>query len=219
MQRGFWDRVDHSFDYDTSWTPDHFKDGGFVRLSGRVRLTDYSRSIAAMDAFPTLFKAFKTVQMGNIKTAADSDAISAEDAAQQRRDLETMDREIRAFPIQHISTLGQTLYSAGSVRVKVQADGAPTGFIFAGSGAVEYILDGLGAGGVSESPSASTWVVVGQTVGADKEGGSAPMPTGNGLEDAVERVSDAFRGLVNVGSSAVFPAIALTPLAIYREVH
>jgi hypothetical protein len=44
------------------------------------------------------------------------------------------------------------------------------------------------------------------------------MPTGNGMEDAIEAVSSAFRQLANVGSAAVFPAIAFAPLAAYREV-
>jgi hypothetical protein len=64
----------------------------FLKVRGRVRFVDYAQSIAGLESFPTLFKAFKAVQLANIKNAADSGDIRTEDAAYQRRQLEALDK-------------------------------------------------------------------------------------------------------------------------------
>jgi hypothetical protein len=214
---GLLENVDSSFSY-VSWTPAHFKDGAFVKVRGRVRFVDYSQSIAALESFPTLFKSFKAVQLANIKNAAESGDLQGEEAATQRRQLEAMDKEFRTIPVQHFSTLGQALYSPGAVRLKIHPDGAPPRCVFAGNGRLESLIDALGAGGVTESPPTAQWVAVGQVAAAMEEGALSPIPTGNAMEDAIEAISGGFRELANVGSGAVFPGIALTPLAVYREV-
>lgn len=211
------EHVDSSFSY-VSWTPVHFKDGSFVKVRGRVRFVDYAQSIAALESFPTLFKAFKAVQLANIKNATESGGLETDEATTQRRQLEAMDKEIKAIPLQHFSTLGQVLYSPGTVRLKVHPDGAPPRCVFAGHGRLESLIAGFGAGGVTESPPIAQWIAVGQVSAAMEEGALSPMSTGNTTEDAIEAISGGFRELANLGSSAVFPAIALTPLAVYREV-
>lgn len=214
---GLLEVIDQRFDYG-DWSPNHFVDGSFVKLHGRVRIVDYAQSIGAMEAFPGLIKAFKIIQMGNIKTAADAGRISSEEATLQRRELNEMERDIKAMPVQQFSMVGQTLYAEGTVRIKAQPSGAPPDHIIAGNGQLDSLLDSLGAGGVTESPSAASWVTVGQVSGASTNEDLHPMPTGNGMEDAVEKLNAGFRDLIGAGSGTVFPAHTFAPLAVYREI-
>jgi hypothetical protein len=44
------------------------------------------------------------------------------------------------------------------------------------------------------------------------------MPTGNAVEDMFERLALAVNRVHRVASAPVFPAMSITPVAIYREV-
>ncbi len=50
------------------------------------------------------------------------------------------------------------------------------------------------------------------------EPGQMLSKTGNDLEDSFEQLADIFSGLANVTQGIKFPAVAVTPIAIYREI-
>jgi hypothetical protein len=209
--------IDDRFDYDAHWHPEHFADGAFVMIRGLVRCTDYSSAIEALAAFPALIKSFKAIQLSNIKTAADSGSIGQEEATAQRRELNDIEKVIKDGQVNQLTHLGRTLYKEGDVRIKVLPAGAPSDHILAGVGSFSGFLDSLGAGGITQSPPAAQWVTVGQISAAQHEGGLPPMPTGNAMEDAIEGMGSSMRELMNVGTSAIFPAMEFVPLAIYRQ--
>ena len=210
--------IDRNFDYETQWEPETFEDGSFMRARGLVRCTDYGAAVQSMSAFPAVLKSFKAIQLANIKSAADSGDINPEDATNQRRELNEMEKGIKDAQVNQLVHLGEVMYGSGDIRIKVRPAGAPSDHILAGKGRAESFLNGLGAGGVTQSPPVSEWVVVGQVSSAQDDGDLTPMPTGNGMEDAIEQMNSGFRELVNAGTSAVFPALEFVPLAIYREI-
>lgn len=210
--------IDDQFDFEGDWTPETFQDGEFIKVRGLVRCTDYAATVEAIAAFPALMKSFKVIQLSNIKNAADAGTITPEEATAQRRELNDMEKVVKGGEVTQITHLGRTLYRDGDVRVKVRPSGAPEDYILAGVGTAASFLDGLGAGGITQSPPRADWVVVGQISSAQTDGALPDMPTGNGMEDALEQMGSGMRDLMNTGTSAVFPAMEFVPLAIYREI-
>lgn len=209
--------VDDNFDFDTLWTESTFRDAAFVRVRGHVRVVDYAASMKSISGFRDLFRAFKLVQARNIEQARQAGAKTQQTADIEKRDLEKFERDIKALPLDSLSVMGKSMYQDGRARLKIRPLGAPTDHLFVGHCRNDQLLAGLGPSGALDTPADASWVSVGQVeVFPDKE--LTPMPTGNGLEDAIEVSSDAFRSISRMGTDAIFPAVGIVPIAIYREV-
>jgi hypothetical protein len=218
-QRGALEVIDGNFSYADEWTMDHFSDGSFVKLRGRVQLVDYAKTIASMESLPQLYKAFGSVEMMNIKSNADANLISPEEATARRKDLASRENEVKKMPIADIAKLARSLYAEGEIRIKVHPAGAPDEYVVVGTGSSESLLVPLGSGGLVQSPDLTSWVAVGQISAAAESNALKPILTGNGLEDSFEAVSASFRVLVKTGNAAVYPVFEFMPLAIYREIE
>lgn len=211
--------VDSDFDFAGNWTVDHFLDGAFVKVRGRVQFTDYSRTLHSIEGFPKLLKAFNALQMINIKNAADAGEISPEEATAQRKQLTENENAVKKVPVEGILALGRNLYADGQVRVKVHPTNAPEQYVLVGQGQLDSLLGQLGSEGLIQTPDSAEWVAVGQIAAGVATTTLRPILTGNGLEDAVQQVGTALRELVKTGNAATFPAFEFRPLAVYREVR
>ena len=62
------------------------------------------------------------------------------------------------------------------------------------------------------------WTVVGQLNVPNKSGASQPqpIPTGNQMEDAFEQMALLMNNAFRLANAPAFPALSLTPIAIYR---
>jgi hypothetical protein len=214
---GFITTIDESFNFD-DWTADSFTDGQFVRAHGAVRLIDYKRVTAQMQAMPKMMKSLQTVELANIKDKTQAGQIDAAEAGRQRRELNRTSSELKALPISDITALGTQLYGGEEIRIKVRPSGAPDGHILVGSAPYNGFAenpDSLSAKYGSEID--ADWVTLAQVVAPGKQAEPALMPTGNQLEDAFEEIYLTLNELSQIASSAVFPAIAMTPISIYRQ--
>ncbi len=218
-EKGALEEINDSFDYESEWIVDRFSDGAFVKARGRIQLADYSRTLAAIEGFPKLLKAFNAMQMLNIKNSVDAGQLLPEEATAQRRQLQETENATKKIPVEGILALGRNLYSEGEVRVKVQTSGAPDGHVLVGTGRVGNLLAPLGTEGLVQTPDAAEWVAVGQVATGVPTAELKPIHTGNALEDSVQQVGSALRELVKTGNAAIFPAFEFKPLAIYREVQ
>jgi hypothetical protein len=70
----------------------------------------------------------------------------------------------------------------------------------------------------STSPVGS-WTIFGQVASIPPESGSSPMPVSGGgdIEQALHAFFDALRGIEVQAQSVIYPEVAITPIAIYRE--
>jgi hypothetical protein len=209
--------LDDTFNFD-DWTPDAFSDGQFVRIRGSVRLIDYQRMTAQMQAMPKMMKSMQVVEQSNIKDKAKAGLIDAAEADRQRRELNKSSSELRALPLGDITALGAQLYGGEEIRVKVRPKGAPDGYILVGSAPYS---------GFAENPESlaakygseinADWITLAQVIAPRTQTETVLMPTGNQLEDGFEQIYLSLNELSQVASSAVFPAIAMTPISIYRQ--
>lgn len=215
-EMGALEDVGEGFDFD-DWTPDHFADGAFFRARGRVQLADYTRTIDAMQGFPDLLKAFATIQTQNIQNELDAGKITQPEATLKKRELQQLQSTVKGFSVDSLAKLGRALYAGGAVRLKVHPTGAPPSHVIVGSGNQESMLTSLGNEGLLQSPDTTSWTVVGQMSAAVSSSALQPIPTGNAIEDAIEGMTNGFRGLVKTGNAATFPVMECTPIAVYRE--
>jgi len=214
---GFVTTIDNDFNFE-DWTPDAFTDGQFVLVRGAVRLIDYRRVTAQMQAMPKMMKNVQTVEQSNIRDRLKSGQIAQSEAERQRRELTQTSNDLRSLPINEMVAVGTQLYSGEDVRIKIRPNNAPDGYIFAG--AAPY-------NGFSENPEAlnakygseinADWVTLAQIITPGNTAEPILMPTGNQMEDALEQIYLSLNEISQIASSAVFPAIAMTPISIYRR--
>lgn len=218
FEKGALEEIGDGFDF-AAWTPSHFEDGAFFRARGRVQIADYSRTIETMQGFPSLLKAFATIQTTNIQNEVEAGKITAAEGALKKRELQQLQNTVKGFSVDSLAALGRAMYADGALRVKVHATGAPALHVIVGTGKPESLLVELGNEGLMQSPDTTEWTVVGQISAASLTGGLNTIPTGNAIEDAIEGMTNGFRGLVKTGNAATFPVMECTPIAIYRETH
>ena len=63
------------------------------------------------------------------------------------------------------------------------------------------------------------WTVVGQVNNPNLTGAPQPIPVGNKMEDAFEQIALLMNGAFRLANAPAFPAISLTPIAIYRTLR
>jgi hypothetical protein len=63
------------------------------------------------------------------------------------------------------------------------------------------------------------WTVLGQVNNPNLTGTPQPIPVGNKMEDAFEQIALLMNGAFRLANAPAFPAISLTPIAIYRTLR
>ena len=61
------------------------------------------------------------------------------------------------------------------------------------------------------------WTVVGQLNVPRLSGQPSPVPTGNRTEDSFEQIALLMNNAFRLANAPAFPALSLTPIAIYRD--
>lgn len=210
-ERGYLRTVDATYNYE-DWDPDNFVDGEFVKVYGEVRLVNYTKTFVQMQALPKLAGDVAAVlKSGNPKSGVNEDA----------REMTKVTSELKQLPIKQMAAVAQQLYGDNEFRVKVRPTGAPNEYVLAGTGRTDGLIEaGAAVGPMVRSPIGVEWVVVGQLTLPDQEGSTTDvMATGNEMEDALEGMATTLDGIGKLGSSVAFPALSITPIAVYREAH
>ncbi len=63
----------------------------------------------------------------------------------------------------------------------------------------------------------ANWRVLGQ-INQPSTGNPIPLPTGNGMEDALEELALSLSGIIQTASAVSWPAVSFIPLSIYRGI-
>jgi len=189
---------------DSAWNEDEFADGQFIEVKGAVRLIDYKRAVEMMSVFPSIKEiAAKAAGAGAPPTEPEA-----------RRKAAEMRQQVKAMPIKEIGTFVRDWYG-DDVRVKVYPFEDRPECMFVGRADRTFFR-------YAPSTLSSTY---GAVINADwtallhiHRGRPALVNTisspGQHLDDIMEGLTEVVSGL-NV-SGVTFPAIAATPLAIYR---
>ena len=208
-------KIDAGFDY-SRWTAENFHDGQFVLASGTFRLLDFSWLALALNGLPAVLRKMSKIEMAALKNSEQGRRMSK--SALQQRSLENQSAiaKVEEFKIDELSDVVQKLY-ADVVRVKVRPSRENPGAVLVGSAYVQNFYDSPAA--LSQKYGVEIdagWSVVGQLNVSSKSDPPQPIPTGNQMEDAFEQIALLMNNAFKLANAPVFPAVSMTPIAIYR---
>jgi hypothetical protein len=192
-----------------SWTETEFHDGQFLEVTGVFKLVDFEGAVQTMLAFPQIVDlAAKTAQA----SVGEQDARARQ---QSRQQAQAMSQQLKNLPVKQLGGFVHDWYG-DDVRIK----------IYPFTDQPDRVLVGRAVRSLFRySPSVLTatygrvidagWSAVVQVHKGTRRPMVIPMQTGEQLDDIMEGLVDSLSGMSAIGVQ--FPAIAITPLAIYRE--
>lgn len=207
---------------ENQWQDSLFKDGAFFHVRCPVKIVDYKANVALLEAMPDLQGLVDKVagtpapapQPTMQKSRAGSGRGPSQSGTSQTQQLQKLRPQIKAM-----SSL-MTQFYGDLIRLKV--------FPYAGNGA--KILIGSADREAFRYPPASLTALYGAVIdagwicvvqvnkGAAHEVGALVSSSGNLFEDSFEQLVDQFTGISSMTQGITFPAVAVTPIAIFREI-
>ena len=207
------------FDF-ARWSPEAFSDGQFVRVTGTVRLLDYSWLAMALGGLPAVLKKMSKIELAALKNSDEGRRMSKSALQQKSLENQTAIARIEEFKMDELSDVVRGLYP-GVVRVKVRPSPAEhPQHVLVASAYAEHFYDSPAA--LSQKYGVEVdagWSVVGQLNVPTAAAPPQPVRVGNQMEDAFEQMALLMNNAFRVASAPAFPALSLTPLAIYRTVR
>ena len=211
-------RIDTSFDF-ARWTPDAFADGQFVLVSGTVRMLDFSWLALALTGLPAVLKKMSKIEMAALKNSDEGRRMSKSALQQRSQENMTAIAKVEELKMDELSDVVRQLYP-GVVRVKVRPSGEHPRHVLIGSAYADHFYDTPAA--LSQKYGVEVdagWTVLGQLNIPSQTGAATPqpIPTGNQMEDAFEQMALLMNNAFRLANAPAFPALSLTPIAIYRD--
>lgn len=209
--------VGQGFDY-SRWTAEHFSDGQFIQASGVVRLLDFAWLTLALAGLPGVLRKMNKIEMNALKTSEAGRRMSK--SALQQRSLENQAAisKIEEFKAEELGDAIGQLYG-DVVRVKVRPSKDHPQAVLVGSAYSRFFYDSPAA--LSQKYGIEIdagWTVVGQLNVPVQASPPQPIPVGNQMEDAFEQIALLMNNAFRLANAPAFPALSLTPIAIYRTV-
>lgn len=190
---------------DFAWEPEGFRDGSFVLASGIVKIVDYEAGLETLKNIPKLMRAISRLASFGAKQQ------------EQTQDIKSIEAQLRSLPLTDLGSFIDQLYG-GLVRVKVYPYRDPS-YVFVGT--AEKVLFRYATVALSSlygSIIDADWQCLLQINRGVPHAADEFAGTGNQVEDSVEVLIDQIGTLTNLTQSIQFPNIAVTPIAIYREI-
>ncbi len=189
---------------DFRWEPEAFHDGDFVLTSGIVKIVDYESGLETLQNLPKLMRSVSKLASFGAKQG-------------QNLDVKSVESQLRSL---HLSDVGSFIdqFYGGLVRIKVYPYGEPS-YVFVGTAekaSFRYspaALSSLYGSIIDAGWQCLLQVNIGKSHTTEKFG-----ETGSQIEDAVEMLIDQLGMLTNLAQGVQFPSIAMTPIAVYREI-
>jgi len=210
-------RIDSSFDF-ARWTPDAFRDGQFVLVSGTVRMLDFSWLALALTGLPAVLKKMSKIEMAALKNSDEGRRMSKSALQQRGQENMTAIAKVEELKMDELSDVVRQLYP-GVVRVKVRPNPEHPRHVLIGSAYADHFYDTPAA--LSQKYGVEVdagWTVLGQLNVPNQSAVASPqlIPTGNQMEDAFEQMALLMNNAFRLANAPAFPALSLTPIAIYR---
>lgn len=195
-------------DQDFDWTTDAFSDGQFFLVKGTLKILDYKYIVNALDNFPKLAKFVARISSLN-KSGANPE-------------INKMEKEIRDLPIRDMARFTEENMQ-DTLRIKVYPDQDKVDQHFVMSANEAFF----------RSNTVSLINMYGHTINANWScllqanlGNDQVLtrPSENlsnpsmGLESAIETIADYFAQMNAMMQGVGFPAVAATPIAIFRDI-
>jgi hypothetical protein len=210
-------RMGPAFDF-TKWAPEAFADGQFVHVTGIVRLLDYTWLARALGGLPAVLKKMSKIELAALKNSDEGRRLTKGAIQQKSLENQSAIARIEEFKMDELSDVISGLYP-GVVRVKIRPNLEYPQHVLVASAYAEHFYDSPAA--LSQKYGVEIdagWTVVGQlNVPNPNSAPPQPIRVGNQMEDAFEQMALLMNNAFRVAAAPAFPALSLTPIAIYRQ--
>lgn len=210
-------RIDSDFDF-SQWKPDSFVDGQFAFIRGVTRLMDYNFLTLALSGLPAVLRKMNKIEMAALRNSDEGRRMSKTQIQQRSQENQAAIAKIDEFKIEELGEVIRRLYG-DIVRVKIRPSSEHPQAVLVGSTYVDQFYD---------SPAAlnqkygieidANWTTIAQLNMPALAAPIQPMPIGNQMEDSFEQLSLLMNNAFRLANAPAFPAISMTPIAIYRSV-
>ena len=210
-------RIDSDFDF-SQWKPDTFADCQFALIRGVVRLMDYNWLTLALSGLPAVLRKMNKIEMAALRNSDEGRRMSKTQIQQRSQENQAAIAKIEEFKIEELGDVIRRLYG-DIVRVKIRPSPEYPQAILVGSAYVDRFYD---------SPAAlnqkygieidAKWTILGQLNIPGQTSAIQPMPVGNQMEDSFEQLALLMNNAFRLANGPAFPALSMTPVAIYRSI-
>ena len=217
LSRGAFADLGPTFDF-SKWTAESFTDGQFVRVTGVVRLLDFAWLAQALGGLPAVLKKMSKIELAAFKNSEEGKRMSKSQIQQRSLENQSAIAKVEEFKMDELSDVVRQLYP-GVVRVKIRPSPDHPRHVLIGSAYADHFYDTPAA--LSQKYGVEVdagWTVLGQLNVPNQSGATQPqpIPTGNQMEDAFEQMALLMNNAFRLANAPAFPALSLTPVAIYR---
>lgn len=211
-------KIDSDFDF-SQWKPETFVDGQFAFIRGVTRLMDYNFLTLALSGLPAVLRKMNKIEMAALRNSDEGRRMSKTQIQQRSQENQAAIAKIDEFKIEELGDVIRRLYG-DIVRVKIRPSTEHPQAVLVGSAYVDRFYD---------SPAAlnqkygieidANWTTIAQLNMPGQTAPIQPMPIGNQMEDSFEQLSLLMNNAFRLANGPAFPAISMTPVAIYRSVQ
>jgi hypothetical protein len=211
--------VDASFDYDT-WRPETFPDGQLLRATGTIRLMDFTWLSDALAGLPAVLRRMSKLEMEALKNSDEGRRMSKSQLQARQTENQVAIGKVEEFKSDELGEVVRKLYP-DVVRVKLRpSPNDHPAAVLVGSAHSAWFYDAPAA--LSQKYGIEIdagWTVLGQVNNPGPAAGPQPLPVGNKMEDAFEQIALLMNNAFRLANAPAFPAISITPIAIYRTLR
>jgi hypothetical protein len=199
---------------DDEWVEDRFIDGNFMITSGVLKIVDYQYAMEFMKAAPNLHKL-----ISRISTGTQPQSVGVSGSRGKGGNQGNQADPFAGLPIKEVSTVVEQFFH-DMVRVKVFPHADDPSKVFVGTADRDLFRYSPAAltnlyGPVIDAGWVSVLLI---NKGISYEAGQLVSKTGNAIEDGLEQLVDFAIQAGNMMQGIKFPAVAVTPIAIFREI-
>ena len=191
-----------------TWTERTFSDGAFALVAGIFKFIDYQYTI-------------KAFQMGNYAFEIARKSITEKGKERQEKEaaIQRQATEYKKLPLNELAAFINANYDEDFIRVKIFPYRKDTNKFFIGNAERKaFRLPPVSIRNTYGAVFDANWFCLLQiNLGVKHQPGTFVSTTGNEMEDAFERVVETTATLSNLTHGVNFPAVAMTPIAIFRQ--
>lgn len=205
--------IDDEYNF-AKWNKGHFHDGQFIRVTGLIRLIDFSRSSAVMEELPKILKTIQYYEDYTLKSKGEQ--LSRKEIEARKEEQKKQLRQLEELKLNEFSGLMKSFYGE-SIRIKVVPSKEHLDKIFVASANPNDFIDT--AASINQKYGFeidANWVTFGQINKPSESTKPLPIPIGNPVEDSFEGMMLIANNISRMFSVPNFPAIQFTPICIYR---
>ena len=199
-----------------AWQENKFIDGSLLIVPGVLKIVDYDYQAEFMKQIPLIYKTITKVTATGITSTAGKVVKSGHKGGSQQY---PQSDPFHGQPLKEIADLVNQFYK-GVIRLKVFPYSEAPNLLFVGScDRASFRQDPISLMGQYGPIIDAGWTTVLQiNKGTQHEPGALVVDTGNQIEDAFDKVAESVSGIASMAQGIHFPAVAVTPIAVFRDV-